>query len=151
MITSRLRTTVSRVIQDSRLYVRVASKLGHLIFLQEVMSLGKQSSSSSMAFFIRKRERGRSCTILAGFWSGLFVISLIYIYHLSPPMQKFNVFRRSKTKDRKQNTKIKQTKRHSDHILPFWPLAPPTVTLKVTLHTAISWLEFSIGKHQYAP
>lgn len=37
--------------------MRVASKLGRLIFLQEVLSLGKQSSSSSMAFFIRKSVR----------------------------------------------------------------------------------------------
>ena len=84
MMTSRLRATVSRELNESRMEISVVSKWGRIVFLQELLrSCGKQRSVSSQVSITRER---RTCWALATFWPKLSIIQLIYHHPSSPAL-----------------------------------------------------------------
>lgn len=62
MMTSRLRTTVRRVMMESTVYVMAALVFEGFVFLQELLDMGKQSSSSGVSMVGEMSRRGRAPT-----------------------------------------------------------------------------------------
>ena len=75
MMTSRLRATVSRVMQDRM--PKMSSEWGSSVLLQEVLILGKQSSASSRA----SMSREGCCWALTALWCE---VSVWFISSLPP-------------------------------------------------------------------